>query len=114
MTAPNQPETLIGPPPKAGGPVNVIDPKFFNEVSQFAHTGVAGLIYLSIGHIAQAHSFFRWAWYGVIIVVGIALAGFKEGYYDPRHENEATRGSGLEDFSFYVFGILIAVVVILV
>jgi hypothetical protein len=107
------PDTLIGPKPKEGAPVNVIDPHFFEVVSQFAHAGVAGLIYLSIGHIAQAHSFFRWTWYGILIAVGIALAGFKEGYWDPRYENEATRGSGLEDFTFYLVGILVAVVVIL-
>jgi hypothetical protein len=107
------PDTLIGPKPKEGAPVNVIDPKFFNEVSQFAHAGVAGLIYLSIGHIAQAHSFFRWTWYGVLVALGVALAGFQAGWYDPRYENEATRGSGIEDFLFYLVGILIAVMVIL-
>jgi hypothetical protein len=107
------PETLIGPAPKSGGPVNVIDPEFFNEVSQFAHAGVSGLIYLSIAYIAERHSLFHWRWYGILIAAGIALAAFKEGWYDPRYENAATRGSGLEDFAFYMVGIVIAVVVIL-
>lgn len=106
--------TLIGPKPKQGDPVNVIDPKFFNEVSQFAHAGVAGLIYLSIGHVAQKHDFFDWLWYGILIAAGVGLAAFKEFWYDPHYENPATRGSDLEDFSFYLVGISIAVVVILV
>jgi hypothetical protein len=103
---------LIGPPPKLGS-VNVIDPAFFNEVSQFAHTGIAGLVYLVIGHVAQTMGLFHWWWFATLAGVGVALAGWKEGYWDPRHENAATRGSGLQDFSFYILGIGIAVVAIL-
>jgi hypothetical protein len=108
----NEPLTLIGPAPKDNAPVNVIDPAFFYEVSQFAHAGVAGLIYLSIGHIAQKHNFFHWYWYGALIGLGVVAAAVKEFYYDPRFENEATRGSDLEDFSFYMLGILISQIVL--
>lgn len=104
---------LIGPPPAPGDPVNVIDPKFFNAVSQFAHMGVAGLIYLSVGYVAEKHDLFRWLWYGAMISLGVVLAAWKEGYYDPRHENAATRGSGREDFTFYMVGIGIAVLILL-
>jgi hypothetical protein len=108
----SEPLTLIGPAPKGDTPVNVIDPKFFNEVAQFAHVGVAGLIYLTVGVIALKQGLFSWKWYGPLVGVGVALAAWKEGYYDPRHENAATRGSDLEDFSFYMLGILIAQVVL--
>jgi hypothetical protein len=103
------PASLIGPSLRQGEPINIISPAFFNEVSQFAHTGVVGYIYLAIGHVAQRRGFFHWSWYGVLIGVGVALAAWKEGYYDVHHENAATRGSGLEDFAFYMVGILIAV-----
>jgi hypothetical protein len=103
---------LIGPVPPPGDTVTVIDPKFFNTVAQFAHAGVAGLLYLSVAHIAIEAALFRWLWYGAFIALGVAAAAFKEGYWDPRHENAATRGSGLEDFGFYMVGIGIAVLVI--
>jgi hypothetical protein len=106
--------TLIGPKPKEGAPINVIDPIFFNFVSQMAHIGIPGLIYLSIAHIAQKYGFFNWKWYGVLIAVGVALAAWKEGWYDPRYENKATRGSGLLDFSCYMIALAIAVAVILI
>jgi hypothetical protein len=108
------PDTLIGPKPKGNDPVNVIDPKFFNEVAQFAHAGVAGLIYLSLAHIAMKFDLFKWSWYGALIVIGVAAAGVKEFWYDPHYENVATRGSDFEDFAFYLVGILIAVAVIVV
>jgi hypothetical protein len=101
----------IGPPSKTGD-VNVIDPAFFNEVAQFAHAGVACSIYLSIGYIAEKHSVFSWLWYGILILTGVVAAGVKEFWYDANFENQATRGSDLEDFSFYVLGIVIAVIVL--
>jgi hypothetical protein len=102
----------IGPAPKDGD-VNTISPAFFNFVSQMAHIGIPGLIYLSIAYIAQKYSFFNWKWYGALIVVGVLLAAWKEGWYDPRHENAATRGSGLLDFSCYMIALAIPVIVIL-
>ena len=66
---------------------NVIDPKFFNFVSQIAH-------------------FF--STYAIVCVVYAALHEF---WYDPRYENPVTRGSDLEDFLFLVAGVAAAVAV---
>ena len=114
MTPSNKAATLIGPVPKEGAPTNVIDPSFFYEVAQFAHTGMAGLIYLGIAHIAQKHDLFKWSWYLALVTLGVAAAGVKEFWYDKNYENAATRGSDFEDFSFYCLGIIIAIAVILI
>ncbi len=89
-----------------------IDPSFFYEVAQFAHTGMAGLIYLSIGHIAQRFHFFSWLWFGMLISCGVGLAALKEFWYDEKYETPVTRGSSLKDFTFYILGIYIAAVVL--
>lgn len=100
---------VIGPYKEGTTSLNSIDPKFFNEVAQFAHFGVAAFIYLAIGHIAAKRGFFHWSWYGALIALGVVAAAVKEFWYDKNFENEATRGSDLEDFTFYVLGIAAAV-----
>ena len=87
---------------------NVIDPKFFNFVSQIAHFFATYGIVLTLGKF--------WHWTG--IAVGAALcvvyAAVHEFWYDPRYENPVTRGSDLEDFLFLVAGVAGAVVVFVI
>lgn len=89
----------------AVGGENVIDPKFFNLVSQIAHFATMYAIVLSIGKF--------WHWRGVIVaaVICVAYAAIHEFWYDPRYENPVTRGSDLEDFLFLVAGVAAAIVV---
>jgi hypothetical protein len=101
------------PEEKAPAP-NGIDPKFFNEVSQFAHFFAAATVYLTIflvllaGHWYTPRRLLLW------VIPGVALAAFKEFWYDKHDENAETRGSDLEDFSFYVLGIVYGVSVALI
>lgn len=84
---------------------NVIDPKFFNLVSQIAHFSAMYGIVLTAGKF--------WHWTGITvaaILCGI-YAAIHEFRYDPRYENPVTRGSDLEDFLFLVAGIAAAVIV---
>lgn len=82
-----------------------IDPKFFNQVSQWAHWGVACTLYLTFAIVL--HHFGRLHVEDMIIVdvFGVTLAAWKEFFYDEHYENDETRGSSLEDFSFYLLGI---------
>jgi hypothetical protein len=38
----------------------------------------------------------------------LVFATFKEGWWDPIYEDPITEGSDLEDFIFYLFGIMLA------
>lgn len=84
-----------------------IDPRFFNEVSQFAHFGMAGFIFMILLHVFSMRHVME-----IFVPLGVALAAWKEFYYDKHDENPATRGSDLEDFSFYIFGITLALIVV--
>jgi VanZ family protein len=80
-----------------------IDPKFFEQVAQFAHFGMmfavttvcADLSY-KLGH----------KWIGLIVgLVGCAIyAALHEFWYDPRYEDAVTRGSDMMDFLFLMLG----------
>ena len=81
---------------------NGIDPKFFNEVSQFAHWGVMFSIAITLA------IFFGWKGLLVAGLGEIPYAVWHEYYYDPRFENAATRGSDTEDFIFLMLGLVSA------
>jgi hypothetical protein len=85
--------------------VAAISPKTFNRNSQYAHFGMAAAIYLTIGRFS-----FHWMLY--LAPVGIALAAWKEFWYDRHYESDEERGSDLEDFAFYCIGIAYAAVVV--
>lgn len=89
----------------ASGDENVIDPKFFNLVSQIAHFAATYAIVLTVGKF--------WHWTGITVAacLCIAYAAVHEFWYDPRYENPVTRGSDLEDFLFLFAGVADAVVV---
>jgi VanZ family protein len=87
-----------------------IDPKFFNMVSQFAHFwtmfGIT-TITMKIGKHTHHVLFFTI----VPLVLQVIYAAWHEFWYDPTHENPATRGSDLEDFAFLVGGALMGIAV---
>ncbi|MGH9700966.1 MAG: hypothetical protein ACRD52_16115 [Candidatus Acidiferrales bacterium] len=84
---------------------NVIDPKFFDMVSQIAHFSTMYALVFSIGKF--------WQWRGVMIaaILCVIYAAVHEFWYDPRYENPVTRGSDLEDFLFLVAGVAAAIIV---
>jgi hypothetical protein len=83
---------ITGPDP------NTISPKFFNQIAQMAHTGMT----YSLSFTAAI----KFGWTGLIVAAaGVVLyAAWHEFWYDPQYENEATRGSDLEDFCFLCLG----------
>jgi len=87
--------------------IDPINAAFFNQVSQYAHFFAAATVYLTIGRFSH-----HWALY--MLPVGIGLAAWKEFWWDSHKENAATRGSDLEDFSFYMLGILFGMLIVFV
>jgi len=83
---------------------NVIDPKFFNFVSQIAH------FFATYGIVLTAGKFWHWTGIEIVAPLCVAYAAVHEFWYDPRYENPVTRGSDLEDFLFLVAGVTAAVV----
>lgn len=75
------------------------DPSF-NTVSQFAHAGVAYAITLSVLMSLGLEA--MW-WF---VPIAVALAAVKEFWYDYKYESAEARGSSLEDFSFYMSGVV--------
>jgi hypothetical protein len=51
-------------------------------------------------------------WWCVLIFT--AYAAIKEFWYDQNYETAEVRGSNLEDFSFYMVGVTLAVILILI
>jgi hypothetical protein len=86
--------------------MKAIDPGTFNRNSQYAHFGMAATIYLIIGR--YSHSVMLW-----LLPVGVALAAWKEFYWDKHKEPADERGSDLEDFSFYCLGMAVALAVVM-
>ena len=85
---------------------NVVDPKFFNMVAQFSHFFAGATVYLTIGVLFS----FRIAVF--MLPVGVGLAAWKEFWYDMHKENPATAGSSIEDFAFYMAGIIYAMAIL--
>lgn len=92
---------------KAEKDQDVIDPKFFNLVSQFAHFFTMYSLTFTIGFLTGPVGL--WIAFGLCV----AYAAWHEFYWDPRHEDALTRGSDLEDFCFLVGGSVVAVIVYL-
>ncbi|MBZ5513924.1 MAG: hypothetical protein LAN62_03600 [Acidobacteriia bacterium] len=71
---------------------------------------VAQGLHASLGALSVALP--GWLWGNrAALIGGISAAVFaavKESWFDPRYEDEATAGSGLEDFAFWGLGILAA------
>ena len=80
-----------------------IDPKFFNLVAQIAHFGAWFAVMIVCATISNK---LHHQWIGVIVAVcaNIPYATWHEFFWDPVHENAATRGSDLEDFGFLLLG----------
>jgi len=84
---------------------NTIDPKFFNQVAQIAHTAAT----FSLAYIALTK--FGWKAFIAVAISEVAYAAWHEFIRDPAKENPATRGSDLEDFSFLCLGPVLAALV---
>ena len=84
---------------------NVIDPEFFNFVSQIAHFFTTYAIVLTFS------KFWHWNRVAVAAPLCVVYAALHEFWYDPRYENPVTRGCDVEDFIFLVGGVAAAVAV---
>jgi hypothetical protein len=88
-----------------------IDPKFFNVVAQIAHFGAM----YTVTNVFSAVSYrlFHQRWAGLIfgVIACASYATWHEFFWDPTHENAATRGSDLEDFVFLILGSIVAALV---
>ncbi len=83
-----------------------IDPKFFNFVAQMAHFWTMYGLVKTVGDLG--HRFHHQV--ASLIAAFACCAGYAawhEFYWDPRHENPATRGSDWEDFLFLIGGGLV-------
>lgn len=80
-----------------------IDPKFFDLISQIAHFFTMYSLALTLGLIGKRTGHML-LFLTLSMVVYIAYAAIHEFYWDPRHENAATRGSDLKDFAFLIAG----------
>ena len=90
----------------ASSSTNSISPAFFDETAQFAHFGIAAMVYLTVGTLAPV------VWVLCSLPVGIGFMAFKEFWYDPRYENTVTRGSSVKDFGFYFLGMAYACLIL--
>jgi hypothetical protein len=88
-----------------------IDPKFFNQVSQFAHFGMMYFV-MTLCSALSARFLPHW-WVGLIwgFAISLAYGIWHEFFWDPKMESPATRGSDLEDFFFLEFGAVIGALV---
>jgi hypothetical protein len=90
---------------------NTVDPKFFNQVAQFAHFGMMFFVMMICSLVGQK-IFHHW-WSGMLIggLVVLAYGVWHEFFWDPVHENQATSGGregDLEDFFWLEAGGCIA------
>jgi hypothetical protein len=84
---------------------DIIAPKFFNQVAQIAHVSTMYAINLTLA--LPLLWFHHWIWDIVVVLLCAVYASWHEFIYDPRNENDATRGSDLEDFGFLMLGVLV-------
>jgi hypothetical protein len=85
----------------------MIKDKEFNSVSQIAHT-LGGAFAMVCG----SYLFGPWSLFDIAPLF-VLYAGIKEFWYDVRYESKAVRGSSLEDFLFYLFGMVIGIAIVL-
>jgi hypothetical protein len=79
----------------------------FNEVAQAAHFFIGAWAVATSQAIWRGNAKF-WASLGVLL-----FAAVKEFWYDHTYESPATRGSDLEDFLFYVFGVAVELLILI-
>lgn len=76
----------------------------FDQIGHFLGA-YAAVLTLFVFHVPH------WAW---VSAIGITLwAGVKEFWYDEKYEDPTVRGSSLEDFLFYMLGLLVGLSVCL-
>jgi hypothetical protein len=80
-----------------------ISERFFNFVSQDAHFFTSAFVVFASG------VFFGWGVMTGVFILGVTYDVWHEFFYDPVHENAATRGSDFEDFAFLLAGDLFGV-----
>ena|SRR6202035_1267251 len=87
---------------------NTIDPKFFYQVSDFAHFGMMFFVTTLVAFLMRWASHF---YLGLVLGFSICLiyAIVHEFWYDVRFESPITRGSDWRDFGFLLVGSLSAV-----
>jgi hypothetical protein len=99
----------------AGGTVvkaGDINPKFFNQVAQFAHFGMMFAVTTFLIIVAGKFGHVRCGFYGSFVVV-LTYASWHEFIWDPTHENAATRGSDWEDWGFLMAGMIAAIILLI-
>ena len=85
---------------------DTISPSMFNLVSQNAHWLFGSWITLLFVYLMGVKSLY----YTIpLLVVGVAI---KEFWYDQKYENAVTRGSNLLDFSMYILGAVITLILV--
>jgi hypothetical protein len=77
-----------------------------NDVSQALHVALGALFLFAPVALHWPHPKV------VGSIVGLVYAALKEGIYDVYYEDAETRGSGLVDFSFYLLGMGIGLLVL--
>lgn len=88
-----------------------IDPKFFNVVAQIAHFGSMYTVTNLFSVVSLRLLHHRWAGLIFSMFACVSYAIWHEFFWDPTHENPATRGSDWEDFLFLVLGSTVAALV---
>lgn len=81
-----------------------ISDKEFNFVSQNAHMLAGALVVFVSGSL-----FPREMWF--ILGLFVVLTAWKEFYYDEHYESVEVRGSNLQDFLHYQYGMIAALLV---
>jgi hypothetical protein len=84
---------------------DAINPAFFDTVAQIAHFSMTYAISYTLAT--------KWGWmgYGSGALGCLLYSLAHEFWWDPRHENAATRGSDVRDFVFLCLGPAVAAIV---
>src|SRR4051812_19309612 len=85
-----------------------IDDKEFDKVAQLSHFAWGALVILVEYTLGLSLVAILWT-----LPVGVAMAAWKEFYWDYAYESVEVRGSSLKDFLFYCLGMGFAMGLIL-
>ena len=77
-----------------------------NVLAQYSHFVSGALV------VITAHDFYGWQGVAFSIIAVWILIGLKEAFIDPLVETPETAGSGLEDWSWWAVGTIVAVLFI--
>lgn len=80
----------------------------FNVLAQKSHV-LGGCLWILGTDYLFGHTVMAWG-----SIVAVLLAAWKEFYWDERFEGPDERGSSLEDFCFYVVGLVVGVSIVLI